>query len=168
MSEMDIYKKARLRAMHLLERADRTEKGLRQKLLASYPEKVAEEALAYVKSFGYVDDRRYAENFIRFRCQSKSRLQILQELQRKGVDRETALQAWEEVSAMEELDERGLLRSLVRKKYPPGSRLDEGQMRRLQGYLARRGFSWEDISAVLAQEGIELQRQADLKNGNKV
>lgn len=160
MSEMDIYKKAKLRAMHLLERADRTERGLRQKLLLNYPEEVAEEAIAYVKSFGYVNDRRYAENYIRFRAQSKSRVQILQELQRKGVSRETALAAWEEVSATEEMDERSLIRSLVRKKYPSGSILDEGQMRRLQGYLARRGFSWEDISAVLTQEEI-LMKHSD-------
>lgn len=158
MSEMDIYEKAKLRAMHLLERADRTERGLRQKLLANYPEEVVEEAIAYVKSFGYINDRRYAENYIRFRAQSKSRVQILQELQRKGVSRETALAAWEEVSSTEEMDERSLIRSLVLKQYPSGSTLDEGQMRRLQGYLARRGFSWEDISAVLSQEGIGWKR----------
>lgn len=158
MSEMDIYEKAKLRAMHLLERADRTERGLRQKLLANYPEEVVEEAIAYVKSFGYINDRRYAENYIRFRAQSKSRVQILQELQRKGVSRETALAAWEEVSSTEEMDERSLIRSLVLKQYPSSSTLDEGQMRRLQGYLARRGFSWEDISAVLSQEGIGWKR----------
>lgn len=158
MSEMDIYEKAKLRAMHLLGRADRTERGLRQKLLANYPEEVVEEAIAYVKSFGYINDRRYAENYIRFRAQSKSRVQILQELQRKGVSRETALAAWEEVSSTEEMDERSLIRSLVLKQYPSSSTLDEGQMRRLQGYLARRGFSWEDISAVLSQEGIGWKR----------
>lgn len=158
MCEQNLYKKARLRALHLLERADRTEKGLRQKLLASYPEEVAEDAMDYVRSFGYLDDRRYAENYIRFRGQSRSRLQIRQELQRKGVSRELIQEAWETVSGEEELDERELIRTLVRKKYPSGAELDAGEMRRLQGYLARRGFTWEDISAVLAQEEIRMSR----------
>lgn len=158
MSEFDIYKKAKLRAMHLLERADRTEAALRQKLAANYPEEVVEEAMEYVKSFGYVDDRRYAENYIRYRAQTKGRIQIFQELQKKGVDRQLITAAWEEVASVEEMDERELIRALVLKKHPTGSRLDEGQMRRLQGFLARRGFSWGDISAVLTEEDISLGR----------
>ena len=159
MGEFDIYKKAKLRAMHLLEHADRTESGLRRKLEANYPEEVVDEAIEYVKSYGYIDDRRYAENFIRYRFQTKSRLQIFQDLQKKGVARDVITEAWEAVEAVEEMDERELIRGLLLKKYPSGSRLDEGQMRRLQGFLARRGFSWQDISAVLSQEDISLRRE---------
>lgn len=157
----DIYKKAKLRAMHLLERSDRSESALWKKLLENYPEDVAREAMDYVKSFGYINDARYAENYIRFRYESKSRLQIFQELQNKGVAREVIAQAWEEVAKTEDMDERRLIRKLLLKKYPSGSRLDEGQMRRLQGYLARRGFSWGDISAVLAEENIEMSRNRE-------
>ena len=60
-----LYRRARLRAMHLLEDMDRTEAGLREKLRqGEYPEAVPEKAVAYVRSFGYLDDVRYAENCI--------------------------------------------------------------------------------------------------------
>ena len=52
-----IIKRAKLRAMHLLNDMDRTESQLRTKLRQScYTEDVVEAALAYVKSFGYIDD----------------------------------------------------------------------------------------------------------------
>ena len=72
-----VFKRAKLRAMHLLEDMDRTEAGLREKLRQGlYPEDAAEEAVRYVKSFGYLDDTRYAENFVRSRKDSKSRREI--------------------------------------------------------------------------------------------
>lgn len=157
MNEFDISKKAKLRAMRLLERKDRTEKELCQKLLADYPEEIVREALEYVKSYGYVNDRRYAENFIRLRCRSKSRMQIFQELACRGIDRDLVQDAWEEVSSLESIDEKELIRSFVLKKFPSGSKLDVKQMRRLQGYLSRRGFSWETICSVLTEESIFLE-----------
>ena len=60
-----ILKRAKLRAMHLLEDMDRTEGELHRKLVQGmYPEDIAGAAIAYVKSFGYLDDARYAQNFI--------------------------------------------------------------------------------------------------------
>ena len=82
-----LQKKIIRRAMHLLEHMDRTEKGLRDKLRQSdYPEDMIEYAIAYVKSYGYVDDARYARNYIRYRLDQKTRQQLMQELYRKGVD----------------------------------------------------------------------------------
>ena len=68
--------------------SDRTEKGLSDRLRqAGFCAEAVEDAVAYVSSFGYVDDGRYAENYIAYRIQSKSRRKILQELLQKGVDR---------------------------------------------------------------------------------
>ena len=72
-----VLKRAKLRAMHLLTDMARTEAGLRQKLKqAMYPEDIVEEALQYVQSFGYLDDGRYAENYILSKKSSKSRREI--------------------------------------------------------------------------------------------
>ena len=61
-----ILKRAKLYAMHLLEDMDRTEYGLREKLRgAMYPEKAADQAVEYVRSFGYLDDSRFAEKIQR-------------------------------------------------------------------------------------------------------
>ncbi len=61
-------KRAKLRAMHLLTAMARTESGLREKLRQGmYTEDVVDQAIAYVKSFGYIDDYKYAEQFVQSR-----------------------------------------------------------------------------------------------------
>ena len=69
-----LLKRAKMRAMHLLNDMARTEEQLRQKLRNNgYPEDVTEEALAYVKSFGYINDEVYIRNFVESRKDKKSR-----------------------------------------------------------------------------------------------
>ena len=58
-------KRAIKRAMHLLEKQDRTERQLYDKLKQNgYPESCIESAIAYVKSYHYIDDVRYARSYI--------------------------------------------------------------------------------------------------------
>ncbi|MDO4338645.1 MAG: regulatory protein RecX [Eubacteriales bacterium] len=145
----DEQKQARIKAMRLLEHMDRTEKGLADRLgQAGFSDGAVQNAMDYVKSFGYINDARYARSYISGRLDKKSKQQILQELYRKGVDRQTAQEAWEEARELEEPDERGLIRRTIEKKYSPGEELDEKGMRRLYGCLARRGFRQEDIFSV--------------------
>ena len=137
-------KDATRKAMRLLEHMDRTEKGLRDKLRQSgFSPDAVDAALAYVQSYGYIDDSRYARTYIAYRMDSKSRQKIIQELIGKGVDKEEA--------ALNSPDERTLLIRTVEKKYAPGTELDEKEMRRLYGYLVRRGFQFSDISSVLEE-----------------
>ena len=145
-------KDATRKAMRLLEHMDRTEKGLRDKLRQSgFSPDAVDAALAYVQSYGYIDDSRYARTYIAYRMDSKSRQKIIQELIGKGVYKETAVAAWEEEAALNSPDERTLLVRTVEKKYAPGTELDEKEMRRLYGYLVRRGFQFSDISSVLEE-----------------
>ena len=150
------YKKARRKAMLLLEHMDRTEKGLSDRLRqAGFSREAAEDAMEYVKSYGYIDDLRYAQNYISYRIHTKSRQMILMELQQKGIDKATAQEAWEEVACYEEPDEYSLLQETILKKYGEGSVLDEKEMRRLYGFLQRRGFRQNDIYHVLEELHIE-------------
>ena len=152
-------KSARRKAMLLLEHMDRTEKGLSDRLRqAGFSEEAAEDAMNYVRSYGYLNDQRYAMNYISFRMGTKSRQKILQELAGKGIDRQTALAAWEEAAEVEEPDELAVLRTTVEKKYHPDTVLDEKEMRRLQGFLLRRGFSYGDIFHVLEEMNITCER----------
>ena len=159
-------KNATRKAMRLLEHMDRTEKGLRDKLRQSgFGPEAIDAALAYVESYGYIDDSRYARTYIAYRMDSKSRQKIIQELIGKGVDRETAVAAWEEEAALNSPDERTLLIRTVEKKYTPGTELDEKEMRRLYGYLVRRGFQFSDISSVLEEMEI-VTVHSNTRDGN--
>lgn len=143
MSNRDIHIRAKKRALHLLERMDRTEQQLREKLMASdYPEEVVEEAIAYVKSFHYIDDQRYAENFTRYSKERFSKRQIKQKLMTKGVAKDTIEVAIEEEY---DADETEHIRKLLEKKHFDGNSKDEGEFRRIYNYLLRRGFRSSDI-----------------------
>ena len=158
--EPEEYRDARHKAMRLLEHMDRTEKGLRDKLRqAGFSSPAADYALAYVKSYGYIDDERYARTYIAYRMNTKSRQKIIQELVGKGIDKETVTAAWEEEASLNMPDEREILYRTIEKKYAPDTELDEKEMRRLQGYLIRRGFSYSDIKSVLENMNIRTITQ---------
>ena len=70
----------------------------------------------------------------------------MEELYRKGVDRSVAECAWERAKEIEEPDEQEILRKTVEKYCEEGTNLDEKEMNRLYGRLARRGFKSTDIA----------------------
>ena len=146
---------ARKKALLLLEHMDRTERGLHDKLIQSgFSEEAAEEAISYVKDYGYINDQRYAFNYIMYRIHSKSRQKLFQELQQKGVSTQLIQSAWEEASDLEEPDEKALLKETIQKKCEPGAVLDDGALRRLYGFLQRRGFRTGDIASALEELNI--------------
>ena len=143
-----LYRRARLRAMHLLEDMDRTETGLREKLCqGEYPEEVVEKAIAYVRSFGYLNDVRYAENFILSRQDVKSRREIEALLIKRGVAREDIAQAF--ADCYTEQEELEAVRNIHRKKRVDPDSADSLQLRKIYGYLARKGFRYETIRQVI-------------------
>ena len=132
----------RKKAMDLLLYRDRTEKELRERLLeAGFDEKEAEKGISYVASFGYLNDRRYAENYVFGMQGRKSRCQIRRELEEKGVAEETVENALSEIpeNATEQIY------ALLCKRAGEPHQLQERELRRLFGYLARRGFRTGDI-----------------------
>ena len=146
---MDERKKAKHRALYILERMDRTEQELRQKLAQSYEPDIVEEALAYVKEYRYIDDLRYAKNYIAWISQTKSRRQIEQELLlKKGVSRDIICQAFEEAQMPEE---GALIRHWIEKKKICPETATREELRRFYQFLMRRGFQAEDIRRELGQ-----------------
>lgn len=152
--------KARKKAMRLLEHMDRTEKGLYEKLCRSgFSQDAVLDAIEYVKSFGYINDLRYAGQYISGRLGKKSRQKILQELIQKGIERDTAEEAWALETQDEEPDEKEAIRKEIEKKYEKCTVLNEKEMRRLYGYLSRRGFKAGDIMHVLEELEITCSRE---------
>ena len=146
-----ILKRAKLRAMHLLEDMDRTEAALREKLRQGlYPEDAVEGAVRYVKSFGYLDDARYAENFVRSRRDSKSRKEIQAMLLRKGITAEQIEAAFEACYDEENGDgEKGAIQKILKKKRFSPEECDESEMQKIYAYLARKGFRYDTVRQVI-------------------
>ncbi len=145
-----LTKRATLRAMHILERTDKTEAQLRRKLEESeYPKEAVESAIAYVTSYGYLDDRRYAEHYIEWKKQGKGKARLKMELVQREISREII----EEVLESADFGEtRETIRELILKKRKTNTPMDEKEKQRLYGFLMRKGFSSSDILAVMREE----------------
>lgn len=143
--------RATKRAMHLLEKMDRTRKQLYDKLKQNgYPEECIESALAYVESYHYIDDLRYAKNYIRFHQKDKSKQRLTMDLRKKGVPKgeiELALESEYENREQEQI------RSLLQKKNFSYEQADQSEIRRMYQFLLRRGFRSSDITHVMRESG---------------
>ena len=143
-----VLKRAKLRAMHLLNDMGRTESQLRTKLLRNdYPPDIVEEAIAYVKSFGYINDAEYARNFIENRKEKKSKKEIYAALCQKGLPKDLIETALEERYADD--DSIAAIEAIVRKKKFDPKSTDYREMQKMMGYLVRKGFRYDDIRQVI-------------------
>ena len=136
----------------MLEDMDRSEAGLREKLKAGlYPEDLIEAAVTYVKSFGYLNDVRYAENFI-LPGKAQRVKEILALLNRKGICSADIEKAFE--SCYGESEEVEAVRRILAKKKVDVRTADEREMQKIYGYLGRKGFRYDVVRQVI-QNSIE-------------
>ena len=147
-----VGKRAKKRALHLLEQMDRTEKQLRDKLLANeYPQSCIDEAIAYVKGFHYLDDSRYASNYVRFSQEKMSRVQMKQKLMQKGIASSVIANAIEEEYVADEMEQ---IMALLRKRKFVPEEADEKEFQRTYQYVMRRGFKSSDILKARKMEAV--------------
>lgn len=142
-----LIKRAKLRAMHLLTARDYTELQLRNKLeQGEYTQEAVETAIEYVRSWHYLDDQRYMEQYLTGFSGNKSRRQREQELQQKGISKEMIAafrQKQEDIG--ETQDETEMILELLRKRCRDPRSADEKEKRRHYAYLMRKGFDSGDI-----------------------
>lgn len=142
-----VGKRAVKRAMHLLEKMDRTEAQLRRKLTeGGYPEDLIEQAVAYVKSYHYIDDDRYARTFVRLNQERKSAARMKMDLLSKGICPDVIARAIEE--EMETSPETLIQNLLQKKRFDPEQATPEETAKMYQ-FLLRRGFRGSEIMHVL-------------------
>lgn len=145
-------KRATLRCMNLLADRPYTENQLREKLSRGmYPESCVDIALDYVKSYHYVDDRRFAEDYIENQQEKKSKRAIEMDLLKKGVSRELIVEAF---AAQEELgngpDEEVLGKQWMKKKHFDPEHAEFKETQRMAAFLYRKGISSETIRKLLS------------------
>ncbi len=142
-----VGKRAIKRAMYLLEKMDRTEQQLRKKLLeGGYPNELVEEAIAYVKSYHYIDDERYARTFIRLNQDRRSIGRMKMDLFAKGISSDTIDRAINE--EYETLPETLIQKLIEKKNFDPDTATRQETAKMYQ-YLFRKGFSRDEIMHVL-------------------
>lgn len=143
-----VLKRAKLRALHLLNDMGRTEVQLRQKLKQNdYTDEIVEKAVNYVKSFGYINDEEYARSFIVSRKDKKSRKELYMQLSKKGIATDVLDFVFEE-SYDSDTAKEAVLSIMRKKKYNPDTATRQ-ETQKILAYLTRKGFNYEDIRQVL-------------------
>ncbi|MGN0376778.1 MAG: regulatory protein RecX [Suilimivivens sp.] len=145
-------KRARLRAMNLLKTRAYTRKQLEDKLRdGGYPEKISEDAIHYVTSFGYLDDRKYAMEYIEYNRESKSRTKIFHSLMQKGISKEIVEEAWREIAGEESENlEQQQIQSWMKKKNFNPSEATYAEKQKFSAFLYRKGFQIDAIRCALS------------------
>lgn len=142
-------------AVKVLDRRGHTEKELRTKLerRAAAPASV-DEAIERLKGIGFLNDQRTAEShaYARREFQRFGKRRVLTELQRRGVDFDTAKQTVEK--AYSEVDEMDLIREHLRRKLscdPDAQLKDRKQFAKVVRNLQGAGFSSGKIIEALGK-----------------
>lgn len=74
------------KALYILERRDHTESEMRKKLKdREFPQDVIDYVLEQLVSYGLINDRRYAEQYIRYHGSENSKRVLSMKLLRKGI-----------------------------------------------------------------------------------
>lgn len=145
-------KRAKKRVLNLLKNRAYTSAQLKDKLeLGGYPARIAQEAIAYAASYGYVNDNQYALDFIEYNKETKSQTRIFTDLLRKGISEQIIKEAWDEVVGDErqELEKQQIMRWINKKSFlPETASLQE--KRKMMAFLYRKGFSIESIRSAVS------------------
>ena len=143
-----LLKRARDRALYLLQSQGRTQAEMIKKLQNDgYPDDVTRDVMSFLSEYHFVDDKAYTENYIHVNKGRKSPRQMAYELQQKGVDKAKISQILEE----NPIDEEATARTLLKKKTGGQIPEDWKERQKLAAFLGRKGFSFEVIQRVLRE-----------------
>ena len=131
--------RARNRALHIVTRRDITESQLADKLTdGKYPENIINITIQFMKEHGFVNDARYASNYVWCKADTRSRRQMT------VID-----SACDEYYAANGNAQNDLIRKLIEKRCHDTSAMTYGEKSKTIAYLARKGFDYDNIQYVM-------------------
>ena len=146
------------KALFLLERRDYTQTEMQKKLL---DKEFSTESIAVVlerlKMYGFIDDRRFTEQYLRYRAASQSKRNLSMKLLQKGINAELFSLVYEELLEENDIapEQEALtkavevaLRKAARKGYDVEN-LSRDEKNRIIASLYRKGFSVANIQSQL-------------------
>lgn len=141
-------RKAKERALYLMDYSDNTYMGLFNKLKKNYPDDICFEVCDKLAAIGVVNDRRFAANLARKLCEVKlfGYYRAVQEMKQKGLTKAVIEEALEPYAD----DEYERLLELVKKKYL--NKLDpEDRNKKVTAALVRYGYGFDDVKKALKE-----------------
>ncbi len=146
--------RARKRALGILAKRDQTESQIRDKLEKSLTDsRSLEEALDFVKKHGYVNDYKYACDYLFAKRGRKSFRQIRMDLIGKGISREILDQVFEENREQDAGDLKELFEKYIR-RFPA---FDRDAARKTYAHFMRKGYASDLVSGMIRRKQEEWE-----------
>jgi len=142
------------RALNLLAFRARSARELQRRLVQKgVTAERADRVIAKLREAGLVDDADFARQLTRSKMSAgASRRRVHQELFKRGVPRDVADEAVDQVAEEDGLSDAESIERIASKKWRTLDGLDEPtRRRRLFAFLARRGFDSDEVSRVVRQ-----------------
>lgn len=148
------------KALRLISGSMKTEKILRLKLVQIIKERKADYSIDFndeemlndiikkLKEYGYLDDLRFAKEFVADRLNSRQRSKemLKVELMTKGIPRDIINTVLEEIK----IDENKSVEELLLKKYR-SKRIEKGDNKKIN-FLRSKGYNWDVISKFISDD----------------
>ena len=144
-------KRALDRSYKLLMSRDYTVKQLKDKLIGDgYPMQIIDDTVEKLKNEKYLDDERFAENYIFWKSKTKSRKRMIMDLKQRGIEFDASSNVYDELLEKNDIDneETIILAFLAKKGFQPDSATYEEKQKMTQTLL-RKGFSFDSIHNIL-------------------
>ena len=145
------------RSLYILSKYSKTEKELRDKLKSGkkYDDETIDKTIEFLKKHKYIDDEAFVKRYFEIHKNNNSYRQMKNKLFIKGIKKELIDKILLEEFNDEKIDESNTIKKLLLKKYPnyykEKDNMDIKEKNKVFSYLARKGFSYEDISTVLRE-----------------
>lgn len=141
-----LFKRAKERALYILDDAYKTEHQIREKLKSGfYPEIIINNVIDFLKKYDMVNDLRFANLFIEYKGSSKSKKQIIQDLYVKGVPKDIINIAFEESDYSDDYS----LNKIVEKKIKRYNMNEKTDVQKFYRYLVSKGYNYNSVKKVL-------------------
>ena len=138
----------------LLAQRDYTCMRLREKLLASgFEPEIVEETLESLREARYLDDRRFAYNYVQIHRKDRSRLRIRTDLENRGVPDDVIGEVMREESEEHgiQAEIRQILKLMRKRGFDPSS-ADWEERRKMQAYLYRKGYAASSVRSAMSAD----------------
>ncbi len=134
--------RAKRQVMNILQRMDKTKHEIITKLKqAGHNDDIISETLVYIDGYNYIDDEKYARQYVRYKRDNLSKREIVNKLLIKGVSKEVAMEA---ILDEYESEETAIIKA-INKRRRTNQELSEDDKRKLSASLYRKGFELDSI-----------------------
>lgn len=142
-----LYKRGKERALYYLKSSDKTVSQMRTKLKEGYyPEDIIEKVIEFLERYGYLDDYRFAQNFVSYNKHRKSIQRMKSDLCLKGIEKSIIEDVL--MDSLQDGDtEEYLIEAYCKKKVK--NNMDEKECNKILMSLMRKGFKYENAKSVL-------------------